>query len=73
MWSNPFLWIFLALVLFWAVGAYNRLVRLRSTAIQAFGALDAHLMRWVAMLGEFDAACLTASADARAALRGAVT
>lgn len=50
MWMT---WISLALLLFWAVGAYNRLVRLRSAAIQAFGALDTHLLRFVALLGEY--------------------
>ncbi len=32
MWIS---WVFLALLLFWAVGAYNRLIRLRSAALQA--------------------------------------
>ncbi len=30
-------WVALAVILFWSVGAYNRLVRLRSQAIAAFG------------------------------------
>ena len=47
--------IVLAVLVFWAVGAYNRLVRLRSAAIQAFGALDAELLRRTALLGEYDA------------------
>ncbi|MBF5007593.1 LemA family protein [Diaphorobacter caeni] len=47
--------IALAVLVFWAVGAYNRLVRLRSAAIQAFGALDAELLRRTALLGEYDA------------------
>lgn len=42
-------------MLFWALGAYNRLTRLRSTVVQAFGAVDAHLVRLIALLGEFDA------------------
>lgn len=40
----------LAIVLFWAVGAYNRLVRLRSSAIAAFGALDQQFQRQLALL-----------------------
>jgi LemA protein len=39
-----------ALLLFWAIGAYNRLVRLRSDAVKAFAALDELLVRqyvWV--------------------------
>jgi len=38
-------WVALALALFWFVGAYNRLVRLRSAALQAYAALDAALVR----------------------------
>lgn len=38
-------WIAAAIVLFWFVGAYNRIVRLRSAAMQAFAALDAALVR----------------------------
>ena len=52
MWTT---WLLLALLLFWAVGAYNRLIRLRSAAMQAFGALDAHMLRWMALLGEYEA------------------
>jgi len=42
--SLPF-WIGGALALFWFVGAYNRLVRLRSGALQAYATLDAALVR----------------------------
>lgn len=68
-------WIFLAVLLFWAVGAYNRLVRLRSAAIQAFGGLDAHLVRTITMLGEYEATLLPERdpSDARAALWAATT
>lgn len=52
-------WILLALLLFWAVGAYNRLIRLRSAALQAFGGLDTYLVRWIALLGEYEAARAT--------------
>lgn len=37
-------WVALAaIILFWAVGAYNRLVRLRSDVVKAFSALDSVL------------------------------
>ena len=39
------LWLAAAVLLFWFVGAYNRLVRLRSAALQAYATLDAALMR----------------------------
>ncbi|RZL89787.1 MAG: lema family protein [Variovorax sp.] len=42
--SLPF-WIGAAIALFWFVGAYNRIVRLRSAALQAYAALDAALVR----------------------------
>ena len=66
----------LALVIFWAVGAYQRLVRLRSAAVQAFARLDTHLVRTLALLGEYDAAQATAGAPdlaARQALRATAT
>lgn len=43
--SSPVPWIVAAVVLFWAVGAYNRLVRLRGEANAAFAALDAQCRR----------------------------
>lgn len=41
------LWLLPALLLFWALGAYNRLVRLRSEAIASFGGADTQLGRQV--------------------------
>lgn len=38
-------WIAIAVVLFWFVGAYNRLVRLRAAVLQAYATLDAALSR----------------------------
>ena len=38
-------WIVAALLLFWFVGAYNRLMRLRTAALQAYATLDATLVR----------------------------
>ena len=68
-------WVVLAVLLFWAVGAYNRLIRLRSAAVQAFGGLDAHLVRMMAMLGDYEATQVPepAPSDARAALWAATT
>jgi LemA protein len=43
-------WIVAALVVFWMVGAYNRLVRLRSDANAAFAALDNELTRQVQLV-----------------------
>ena len=77
MWIS---WILLALLLFWAIGAYNRLIRLRSAALQAFGALDAHWQRWIALLADCavartgvdeTAACPEVASDELAALAAA--
>lgn len=47
--SSYTLWVSLAVAIlfFWAVGAYNRLVRLRAAVNRAFAALDEQLMRQV--------------------------
>ena len=45
-------WGIAAFTLFWAVGAYNRLVRLRSNANTAFAALEAELARQVKLVQE---------------------
>lgn len=48
MWSFPLLfWLVCAVGLFWAVGAYNRLVRLRTDVRKAFAMLDEQLLRQV--------------------------
>jgi LemA protein len=44
------MWIGAAVVLFWGVGAYNRLMRLRSEANTAFGALEGELSKHVALV-----------------------
>lgn len=38
-------WVLAALLLFWAVGAYNRLMRLRNAIGQAYGLLDQQLQQ----------------------------
>lgn len=45
MTSSLLFWVLLAVLVFWGVGAYNRLVRLRSAALQAYVTLDAALAR----------------------------
>ena len=51
MQSSSFLpWIIAAVVLFWAVGAYNRLVRLRSEAKAAFNVLESELQKQVQLV-----------------------
>lgn len=48
--SSLVFWTVVAVTLFWMVGAYNRLVRLRSDAKSAFVALDTELARQVALV-----------------------
>lgn len=43
-------WVIAAVTLFWMVGAYNRLVRLRSDANGAFAALEAELQKQVQLV-----------------------
>lgn len=43
--SHLLVWSIAAILLFWAVGAYNRLVRLRSEALRAFATLEPKLQR----------------------------
>jgi len=51
MQSSSFLpWVAAAVVVFWMIGAYNRLVRLRSEANAAFAALEAELSRQVQLV-----------------------
>ena len=45
-------WISAAVFLFWAVGAYNRLVRLRGEANAAFGELETQLLRQVELVDQ---------------------
>ncbi len=80
MWSSPLFWIVFAIAMFWALGAYNRLMRLRSAVVQAFGSFDAHMVRQLAFLGEVDASHAAqapelagAAAPEMATLQGAAT
>lgn len=66
--------LFLALGVCWVVGAYSRLQRLRAQVVQAFGALDVHMVRLLALLGECQATWVpsqSAPADDGAALQAA--
>ena len=50
--SSVVLWSVAAVLLFWGVGAYNRLMRLRAEANAAFAALEAELAKQVALVRE---------------------
>lgn len=70
--SLPF-WIGGALALFWFVGAYNRLMRLRSGALQAYATLDAALVRQLefVLARATEAEAAPVDPPAGASLRGA--
>ncbi|MDP3761752.1 MAG: LemA family protein [Ramlibacter sp.] len=50
--SSVVLWSVAAVLLFWGVGAYNRLMRLRAEANTAFAALEGELAKQVALVRE---------------------
>ena len=50
--SSVVMWTIAAVLLFWGVGAYNRLMRLRAEANAAFAALEAELSKQVALVRE---------------------
>lgn len=50
MTSSVLTWTLAAVLLFWAVGAHNRLVRLRGEAYSAFGALESEITRQVELV-----------------------
>ncbi len=52
MTSTLLFWLSLAVSLFWALGAYNRLVRLRAKVIGAFSAVDHRLIQVLTLVSE---------------------
>ena len=48
--DSVMVWLAIAVLLFWAMGAYNRLVRLRSQAILAFAALEGLFNQYLLMV-----------------------
>jgi LemA protein len=60
MWSSPYLWIFVAVWVFWSLGAYNRLVRLKAAADAAAAQWQTLQRRCTALAREW----VTAQRDA---------
>jgi LemA protein len=66
------IWLVWAVVLFWAVGAYNRLVRLRSQAIAAFAPLEMQFSQYVTLVqGSFSLSGEAEEAGLRAGMLAA--
>lgn len=57
-------WVVPALLAFWAVGAHNRLTRLRAAVLQAFGQLDAAIVLWIELVPPAALAAADAAAGA---------
>jgi len=55
MFTSPLAWLAVALLLFWAMGAYNRLVRLRAEAKTAFEQVERQLQQEVLMVTRLQA------------------
>jgi LemA protein len=72
--SNTVLfWIFCAVILFWGVGAYNRIVRLRAQAITAFTPLQSQYGQYVLVVhGHFEPSDNEARMTAQSGLFNAV-
>lgn len=49
MFPSLWWWMVPAVLLSWAVGAHNRLVRLRGAVLQTFTTVDAQMQRWIAL------------------------
>jgi len=40
------LWLLLAITIFWSVGVYNRLMRMRARGLDAFGSVEKHMKQY---------------------------
>lgn len=58
-------WVVPAVLAFWAVGANNRLTRLRASVLQAFAVLDAAIGPWLELVPPPPVAVADAAADAQ--------
>lgn len=56
MGTSIVIWATGAVLLFWATGAYNRLIRLRAACILAYSELDIQLVRYPALISAFSPA-----------------
>ncbi len=52
-------WLFVSIMLFWSVGAYRRLVGLRSAVNKQFAVLEELMLRYQALVQEATTAAVT--------------
>lgn len=53
MGGSIYLWLTIAVLVFWCVGVYNRLMRLRARGFAAFGSLEKHLRTFHTLLQNY--------------------
>ena len=63
MLHSMFVWSVLALLLFWAVGLYNRLMRMRARGLDGLGVVAMHLREYAEVLAPFLGNAAGADAD----------
>ena len=51
--SSLILWLSLALLTFWCVGLYNRLMRMRARGLSALGSVDKHVRQYADVVHEY--------------------
>jgi LemA protein len=61
-------WLFVAVMLFWSVGAYRRLVGLRTAVNKQFAVLEELMLRYQALVQESTTAAVTAPSGWRTAV-----
>lgn len=64
--ASIFLWLAIAVLVFWCVGVYNRLTRMRARGLAAYGSLEKHLKTLDALLQTHFPAADVSSANALA-------
>ena len=68
MFDDAWFWIFVSIMLFWSVGAYRRLVGLRTAVNKQFAVLEELMLRYQGLVQEATTAAVTASSGWQAAV-----
>lgn len=48
--GSLYLWVGMALAVFWGVGVYNRLMRMRARALDALGSVEKHMRKYIGLV-----------------------
>ena len=68
MFDDAWFWIFVSIMLFWGVGAYRRLVGLRTAVTKQFAVLEELMLRYQSLVQEATTAAVTATTGWQAAV-----